>query len=45
MPALRSLVESLGYEDVQTYIQSGNVVFTAPSGSDAGLAAGQSGGG
>lgn len=27
MPALRTLVESLGHEDVQTYIQSGNVVF------------------
>ncbi len=32
MPALRSLVESLGYEDVQTYIQSGNVVFKTRSG-------------
>ncbi len=27
MAALRSLVESLGHDDVQTYIQSGNVVF------------------
>lgn len=29
MAALRSAVESLGYTDVSTYIQSGNVVFTA----------------
>ncbi|MBV8981715.1 MAG: DUF1697 domain-containing protein [Acidimicrobiia bacterium] len=28
MPALRTLVESLGYDDVSTYIQSGNVVLT-----------------
>ena len=28
MPALRKLVESLGYTDVETYLQSGNVVFT-----------------
>jgi uncharacterized protein (DUF1697 family) len=27
MAALRSLVESLGHDDVRTYIQSGNVVF------------------
>jgi uncharacterized protein (DUF1697 family) len=27
MPALRSVVEALGHEDVRTYIQSGNVVF------------------
>ena len=40
MPALRSVLEALGHEDVVTYIQSGNVVFTAPSGSDAGLGAG-----
>jgi len=32
MPALRSLVESVGHEDVQTYIQSGNVVFKTRSG-------------
>jgi uncharacterized protein (DUF1697 family) len=31
MPALRSLVEGLGHTDVETYLQSGNVVFT-PSG-------------
>ena len=29
MPVLRELVESLGHRDVVTYIQSGNVVFTA----------------
>jgi uncharacterized protein (DUF1697 family) len=28
MPALRELVESLGYEDVSTYIASGNVLFS-----------------
>jgi uncharacterized protein (DUF1697 family) len=28
MPALRAIVESLGYQDVETYLQSGNVVFT-----------------
>jgi uncharacterized protein (DUF1697 family) len=28
MPALRSIVESLGHTDVETYLQSGNVVFT-----------------
>jgi uncharacterized protein (DUF1697 family) len=27
MPALRALVEALGFEDVRTYVQSGNVVF------------------
>jgi uncharacterized protein (DUF1697 family) len=31
MPALRATVESLGHEDVQTYIQSGNVVFKSRS--------------
>jgi uncharacterized protein (DUF1697 family) len=29
MPVLRELVESLGHTDVVTYIQSGNVAFTA----------------
>jgi uncharacterized protein (DUF1697 family) len=29
MAALRSLVEELGHRDVATYVQSGNVVFTA----------------
>lgn len=31
MADLRSLVESLGHTDVATYVQSGNVVFTAAS--------------
>ncbi len=30
MASLRSLLEALGLEDVETYIQSGNVVFSAP---------------
>jgi uncharacterized protein (DUF1697 family) len=30
MTDLRSTVESLGFRDVVTYLQSGNVVFTAP---------------
>ena len=29
MAELRELVESLGFEDVRTYIQSGNVLFSA----------------
>ncbi len=29
MPELRELLEGLGYTDVQTLVQSGNVVFTA----------------
>ena len=28
MPALRTLVESLGYEEVTTYIQSGNLILS-----------------
>ena len=42
MPALRSVVASLGHTDVATYIQSGNVVFTAadPVADPATLAAG-----
>jgi uncharacterized protein (DUF1697 family) len=32
MPALREIVESLGHRDVETYLQSGNVVFTAAKG-------------
>ena len=28
MPQLREVVESLGHSDVETYLQSGNVVFT-----------------
>ena len=35
MADLRSLVESLGYGDVATYVQSGNVVFTASGTPDA----------
>jgi len=30
MAQLRALFETLGYDDVVTYIQSGNVVFSAP---------------
>ena len=29
MPALRDLLTELGYEDVRTYLQSGNVVLTS----------------
>jgi uncharacterized protein (DUF1697 family) len=35
MPGLRELLAGLGYADVETYLQSGNAVFTAPS-ADAG---------
>ena len=38
MPALRAVVESLGHTDVATYIQSGNVVFTATDGEPGALA-------
>jgi uncharacterized protein (DUF1697 family) len=38
MPALRAIVESLGHSDVETYLQSGNVVFTPPPGAPADLA-------
>jgi uncharacterized protein (DUF1697 family) len=34
MERLRGEVTSLGYEDVSTFIASGNVVFTAPSAAD-----------
>ena len=37
MPALRELFEAMGFTDVATYVQSGNVVFTAsakPNASD-----------
>jgi uncharacterized protein (DUF1697 family) len=37
MPALKAAFEEGGFEDVRTYIQSGNVVFTAPSSSSAEL--------
>jgi uncharacterized protein (DUF1697 family) len=32
MADLRALVESLGYGEVKTLLNSGNVVFTAPGG-------------
>ena len=31
MPALKACFEASGFEDVVTYIQSGNVLFTAPA--------------
>jgi len=39
MKELRTLFEELGYEDVQTYLQSGNVVFEAKSSTSKRLAA------
>jgi uncharacterized protein (DUF1697 family) len=30
MPKLRQVLEDAGYEDVQTYVQSGNVVLSTP---------------
>ena len=39
MDALRASFESLGFEGVKTYLQSGNVVFTAAKVSVAGLTA------
>ncbi|HEX3488288.1 MAG TPA: DUF1697 domain-containing protein [Streptosporangiaceae bacterium] len=38
MSDLREIVTSLGHQDVATYIQSGNVVFTSPSADPARLA-------
>jgi uncharacterized protein (DUF1697 family) len=38
MPALREIAESLGHDDVETYLQSGNVVFTPASDAPADLA-------
>jgi uncharacterized protein (DUF1697 family) len=38
MPALRGIVESLGHRDVETYLQSGNVVFTPANGGHGALA-------
>ncbi len=38
MEALRALYESLGFTDVQTYVQSGNVVFRTKSRDLAGVA-------
>lgn len=39
MADLREVVASLGHDDVATYIQSGNVVFTSPQADTAALAA------
>jgi len=39
MADLRTLVAELGHADVSTYIQSGNVLFTAPADTDCALAA------
>jgi uncharacterized protein (DUF1697 family) len=39
MPALRAIVESLGHTDVETHLQSGNVVFTPAPGGPADLGA------
>ena len=38
MPRLRQIVESLGHTDVETYLQSGNVVFTQRGRSEPGPA-------
>jgi uncharacterized protein (DUF1697 family) len=35
MPALREALDQAGFEDVQTYLQSGNVVLTSRAGADA----------
>ena len=37
MPALKASFEDAGFEDVGTYIQSGNVVFSGPSSSQTAL--------
>jgi uncharacterized protein (DUF1697 family) len=37
MPALKAAFEDAGFADVRTYIQSGNVVFSAPSSGQAEL--------
>jgi uncharacterized protein (DUF1697 family) len=37
MPALKACFEDAGFRDVTTYIQSGNVLFSAPSSSQAEL--------
>jgi uncharacterized protein (DUF1697 family) len=39
MPELREIVESLGHGDVETYLQSGNVLFTPAPDAPADLAA------
>jgi uncharacterized protein (DUF1697 family) len=38
MPALKAAFEDAGFQDVATYIQSGNVLFTAPASGQADLA-------
>ena len=38
MPELRGIVESLGHSDVETYLQSGNVVFAPAKGAGRDLA-------
>ncbi|MEZ5313454.1 MAG: DUF1697 domain-containing protein [Thermoanaerobaculia bacterium] len=38
MAELRALVERLGYEDVRTLLNSGNIVFSAPPGGDVAIA-------
>lgn len=37
MPALKAAFEEHGFDDVRTYIQSGNVVFSTPTSSQAAL--------
>jgi uncharacterized protein (DUF1697 family) len=39
MPELRSMLASMGFEDVATYVQSGNVVFNSSTGEAEELAA------
>ena len=39
MADLRALIEGLGYTDVRTLLNSGNVVFSAPRGTNAAIAA------
>lgn len=39
MDELRAAFTDLGYKDVATYIQTGNVLFTAPSGSERAIVA------
>jgi uncharacterized protein (DUF1697 family) len=39
MADLRALIAGLGHTDVSTYIQSGNVLFTAPDGADCAVTA------
>jgi uncharacterized protein (DUF1697 family) len=39
MPELKALLAAMGFENVSTYIQSGNVVFSASTGDEQALAA------